>query len=370
MSNANNVMMLKIEGIIKSFGAKRVLDDVHLDVQQGTFVTLLGPSGCGKTTLLRIVAGFVAPDAGTVELNGNMISTPAMVIPPERRGMGMVFQNYAIWPHMNVRKNVDYGLRVRGTPAAQRTERVEEALRLVGLLGLENRLPAELSGGQQQRVSIARSVIIGPDLLLLDEPLSNLDAKLRKDMLYDLRSIQQKSGITFIYVTHDQGEALSVSEKIAVMNEGRVEQVGSPEEIYNRPCNLFVASFVGNANTLRGEVGPPVDGAMTITWGERGRLRLPNSGLQRPGTQVEVAFKRHGVILAAPAAGDEFCLALGEIKRTYFIGQADEVCVDLGGKEIYAFTPPKAFRVGAQVVVQIQPDTYQVYLRPPGHDSR
>ena len=246
--------MLEIDGVSKALGEKRVLADIDLRVPDGTFTTLLGPSGCGKTTLLRIIAGFLAPDAGSVRMGGQPISTPANVVPPEQRRMGMVFQNYAVWPHMNVLDNVVYGLRIRGLRSAERRKRGLEALRLVSLQGLEHRLPSELSGGQQQRVAIARSIVTEPGLLLLDEPLSNLDAQLRKDTLFDLKTIQQRSGITFVYVTHDQTEALSVSDQVVLMNQGRIEQIGTPQDIYDRPANLFAATFVGNANCVHGEV--------------------------------------------------------------------------------------------------------------------
>src|SRR5262249_30483246 len=193
--------MLRVRGVSQRLGGKPVLEAINLDVAPGTFLTLLGPSGCGKTTLLRILAGFLTPQAGTVTLNGKIPSTADAVIPPERRGMGMVFQNYAVWPHMTVTGNIAYGLNDPLLPNAAIRARANEALRLVGLLGFESRIPSELSGGQQQRVSIARSIATAPNVLLLDEPLSNLDAKLRKDMLFDLKRIQQESGVTFVYVT-------------------------------------------------------------------------------------------------------------------------------------------------------------------------
>jgi iron(III) transport system ATP-binding protein len=357
--------MLKIDGVAKALGDKRVLDNISLDVPKGALVTLLGPSGCGKTTLLRIIAGFLAPESGSVLLNDKPISTPTVIVPPEHRGMGMVFQNYAIWPHMNVLNNVVYGLRVRGTPTDERRSRALEALRLVNLQGLEQRLPSELSGGQQQRVSIARSIVTEPNLLLLDEPLSNLDAKLRKEMLFDLKRIQQQSGITFIYVTHDQAEALSVSDQIVVMNEGRIEQVGSPQDIYDRPTNLFVASFVGGANTLSGEVASVAAEGMVITWGRDGRLLLPSVDPLPVGTQVAVAFKRHGVTLKQLTGSVVPSQTNGEVKRIYFLGQVDEVCVDLDGQEIFAFTSPRACSVGAPVAVHIDPGACQTFRRQP-----
>src|SRR6266702_3271072 len=278
--------MLQIKNISKRLGDKKVLYQVGLEVPRSTFLTLLGPSGCGKTTLLRILAGFLVPDAGSIELGGVPISLPGNVVPPERRGMGMVFQNYAVWPHMTVLENVSYGLRLRKLPAREVRDRARDALRLVSLAGLGDRLPSELSGGQQQLVAIARSVATAPSVLLLDEPLSNLDAKLRKELLFDLKRIQQKSGITFVYVTHDQTEALSVSDQVAVMHEGCIEQIGPPRAIYDEPRNLFVASFVGNANNLRGKVESCDGRAIEVALARHGRLRLPAASVAPVGSTI------------------------------------------------------------------------------------
>ncbi len=353
--------MLKIDGISKALGTKRVLDNIFLDVPKGALITFLGPSGCGKTTLLRIIAGFLSPDTGSVLLNDKPISTPTDIVPPEQRGMGMVFQNYAVWPHMNVFNNVVYGLRIRGTPAAERQKRADDALRLVSLQGLEQRLPSELSGGQP--------IITEPNLLLLDEPLSNLDAKLRKEMLFDLKRIQQQSGITFVYVTHDQSEALSVSDQIVVLNEGRIEQVGTPQDIYDRPQNLFVATFVANANSVHGEIKSLTGQGAVMSWGNSGTMLLPPGWFSSTGTSVDVAFKRHSVRLMPMDDGPASGQAKGEVKRIYFLGQADEVCVDLDGQEIFAFTAPRQFAVGAPVAIHIDPAAYQIFPRQPVSSS-
>jgi ABC-type Fe3+/spermidine/putrescine transport system ATPase subunit len=236
-------------------------------------------------------------------------------------------------------------------------------LRLVGLLGFEKRIPSELSGGQQQRVSIARSIAIAPDVLLLDEPLSNLDAKLRKDMLFDLKRIQQESGVTFIYVTHDQSEALSVSDQVAVMYEGRIMQIGSPREVYDEPKTLFVASFVGNANTLHGQIVSAGDGATVVQWSDDGKLVLTRCGNVPEGAIVDVALKRHGVRLSAPDVRMAEFQVVGKVQRTYFLGQFDEVSVDIGGQQIFGFAPPGIFSVGQTVAVRIDPGTYQIFMR-------
>jgi ABC-type Fe3+/spermidine/putrescine transport system ATPase subunit len=355
--------MLSVREVSLQLGGKHVLEGINLDVAPGTFLTLLGPSGCGKTSLLRILAGFLTPNSGAVTLNSKILSSADVVVPPERRGMGMVFQNYAVWPHMTVTGNVAYGLKVRGLPNAEIRARTNEALRLVGLSGFEKRIPAELSGGQQQRVSIARSIAISPDVLLLDEPLSNLDAKLRKDMLFDLKRIQQESGVTFIYVTHDQSEALSVSDRVAVMNEGRIMQIGLPREVYDEPKNLFVATFVGNANTLHGQIVSASDGTTVVQWSDDGKLVLTKCGNIPNGANVDVALKRHGVRISTPDARMTDFQVLGKVQRTYFLGQFDEVSVDIGGQQIFGFAPPGIFSVGQVVAVQIDPGTYQIFVR-------
>src|SRR5436309_9053698 len=226
---------ITIRGLSKSFGAKAdiaAVADIDLDIRDNSFVTLLGPSGCGKTTTLRLIAGYLVPDAGTIEVDGRAISSPSSVVSPEARGMGMVFQNYAIWPHKTVYENVVFGLKLRKVPASEAKKKVEDALALVNLVGLGGRYPSELSGGQQQRVALARSLVVEPDILLLDEPLSNLDAKLRERMRSELKELQRRTGITFVYVTHDQAEALALSDAIAVMHAGRVQQFGTPFDVY------------------------------------------------------------------------------------------------------------------------------------------
>ncbi|HEU5319742.1 MAG TPA: ABC transporter ATP-binding protein, partial [Methylomirabilota bacterium] len=213
---------IQIEGVTKRFGTVAAVRDLSLEVRDREFVTLLGPSGCGKTTLLRLVAGFMAPDAGAIRVGGQTLSTPGAVVPPERRGMGMVFQNYAVWPHKTVYQNVAFGLEVRRVGRAEIRGRVARVLELVNLGGLERRYPSQLSGGQQQRVALARSLVVEPGILLLDEPLSNLDAKLRERMRWELKDLQRRTGITFVYVTHDQSEAMALSDRIAVMHQGEV----------------------------------------------------------------------------------------------------------------------------------------------------
>jgi len=254
------MVALKLTDVRKSFGAVAAVDAVSLDVAEGEFFFLLGPSGCGKTTLLRIVAGFCEPDSGEVRLGGRLVNR----VPPHKRGTGMVFQNYALWPHMTVAQNVAYGLELRRLPRAEVRRRVGEALEMVRMTGLEDRRPNALSGGQQQRVALARALVIEPDILLLDEPLSNLDAKLRIDMRKELRRIHAETGITTVYVTHDQKEALSLAQRIAVMRAGRVEQVDTPRALYLRPAGRFVAEFIGQANVIPGEARRGDDGTTIV----------------------------------------------------------------------------------------------------------
>ena len=244
---------LELTGLTKTYGDFRAVADVDLDIAQGELVVLLGPSGCGKTTTLRMIAGFVAPTAGEIRLGGAEITRR----PPWKRNTGLVFQSYALFPHLTVAQNVMFGLQMRNVPPKQANDKVTEALRLVRLAGLAERLPRELSGGQQQRVALARALVIEPDILLLDEPLSNLDAKLRHEVRVEIRELQKKLGLTTVMVTHDQEEALTMADRLVVMSNGQVQQVGTQRELYEHPANKFVAGFVGRTNFLRGRSEGP-----------------------------------------------------------------------------------------------------------------
>ena len=241
---------VRLENVTKRFGDVTAADEVTFKAEEGQFFTLLGPSGCGKTTILRIVAGFTMQDRGNVYFGERLMND----VPPHKRNTGLVFQTYALWPHMRVFDNIAFGLNFRKTTKEEKERRVNEVLKLTGLKGLERRLPSQLSGGQQQRVALARALVIEPQVLLLDEPLSNLDAKLRIQMRTEIKRIQKRLAITAIYVTHDQEEALSISDEIAIINEGAVQQIGSPRIIYEDPRNSFVAGFIGLANFLRGQI--------------------------------------------------------------------------------------------------------------------
>jgi len=264
----NSAVSVRLEGINLSFGKIHVLKGIDLQIKPGEFFTFLGPSGCGKTTLLRLIAGFESAQTGRIVIGDEEVS----YLPPWKRNLGMVFQSYALWPHMTVRKNVAFGLEERRFPRIEINKRVDKALDLVGLFDLANRRPSQLSGGQQQRVALARTIVIEPKVLLLDEPLSNLDAKLRVQMRHELRELQRKLSLTTIFVTHDQEEANTTSDRIAVINSGVVEQIGTPMDLYDKPANLFVANFLGVTNVIagkmEGESGKTIfrstDGAVTV----------------------------------------------------------------------------------------------------------
>src|SRR6185437_5913953 len=254
---------VRLDGVTKRFGNITALHEANLTIQRGELMTLLGPSGCGKTTLLNLVAGFFMPDSGEITIDRQRVNH----LPTYKREIGMMFQNYALFPHMTVAANIGYGLRMRGVAKPEVARRVKEVLDLVKLAGFEDRKPKQLSGGQQQRVAIARALVINPKVLLLDEPFSALDKNLRASMQVEVKEIQRKLGVTTIFVTHDQSEALSLSDRITVMADGRIRQVGAPEEIFRRPSERFVASFIGDANVLRGRLDRFDDTFATIALG-------------------------------------------------------------------------------------------------------
>jgi putative spermidine/putrescine transport system ATP-binding protein len=282
---AAGLQTLALDGVSKRYGAATALDEVSLTVARGEFLTLLGPSGSGKTTMLMAIAGFVTPTSGRILLDGQ----PIQHLPPEKRDFGMVFQGYALFPHLTVARNVAFPLEVRGLPRGEVETKVRQALDLVQLGALADRLPRQLSGGQQQRVALARALVFSPHLLLLDEPLSALDRKLRADMQVELKAFHQKVGLTFLYVTHDQDEALSMSDRIAILRDGRLLQLGSPTDLYERPATRFVASFLGKSNFIAGTVEQRMGDGFAF---RVGGLRLVHAGAVREaGAQVLVALR-------------------------------------------------------------------------------
>ncbi len=305
---------LEIERLSKHFGPTVAVHDVSLDVRDGEFVVLLGPSGCGKTTTLRMIAGFIAPSAGRVRLGG----TDVTARPPWKRNAGMVFQSYALFPHLTVAENVAFGLEMRKVPRSEIASRIAEALRLVRLGGLSERLPRQLSGGQQQRVALARALIIRPDVLLLDEPLSNLDAKLRETVRVEIRELHHELGITTVMVTHDQEEALIMADRLVVMSEGSVRQVGSQRDLYERPADRFVAGFVGRSNLLAGTVVAPgrfqTDGGISIACLD---------GALGPGV---IALRPERLVLGPASAGLENRVS-GTVELVSYLGSSIDVHV-------------------------------------------
>jgi iron(III) transport system ATP-binding protein len=319
-------MRIEVRNLTKRFGALTVVNSIDLAIAEGELFTLLGPSGCGKTTLLRLIAGFYAPDAGEILFDGRVVND----VPPHERGIGMVFQNYALWPHMTAFENVAYGLRLRKTGSSEIARRVEAVFEKVKLAGLGTRYPGQLSGGQQQRVALARALVLNPSTLLLDEPLSNLDAKIRIQVRAEIRKLQQELKITTVYVTHDQEEALTLSDRIAVFNQGRVYQVGSPKALYEQPANRFVADFIGISNLIEGTV-QAIDEQH-----QRMRVRTALGELStrcedhfEAGRRCVVAVRPENAALDGAAAG-ELNQVQGRIAFAAYLGNTLRYDIDLG----------------------------------------
>ncbi len=308
-----------IQNVSKVFGNTTVLDNFNTVFEDGEFITLLGPSGCGKTTMLRIIAGFEKPTEGIVKFGDSIVSSDKIFLPPERRDIGMVFQSYAVWPHMTVRENIEYPLKIKRADKQAISEKVMRVLDMVHLTQYADRIPSQLSGGQQQRVALARALVAEPELLLLDEPLSNLDAKLRESMRFEIKEIQREYSITVVYVTHDQTEAMAMSDRIVVINRGVIQQIGSPKEIYNSPANPFVADFVGKIDFLTGEA-------------KNGYIELEDCGHKLPyngelSGRVIVGIRPERVYFADEGSGE----LSGTVISHFYLGDVDDCRVDLGG---------------------------------------
>jgi iron(III) transport system ATP-binding protein len=404
---------IAIRGLSKSFGARdasfAAVADLDLEIKDNSFVTLLGPSGCGKTTTLRLIAGYIVPDKGTIEVDGRVLSSPGAVVSPEARGMGMVFQNYAVWPHKTVFENVVFGLKLRRIPTAAAKKQVETALALVNLSGLEGRYPNELSGGQQQRVALARSLVVEPSILLLDEPLSNLDAKLRERMRTELKELQRRTGITFVYVTHDQAETLALSDHVAVMSGGRLQQYGTPFEVYAHPANRMVADFMGLVNLVPGKVRALANGGGTVEISPDLTLDVAALDGLKPGESVDVAIRPENIRLTALASeasgqrGDSQVRAhsasedareraddtrpepgstaraapagagakLAKITNHVFLGNINEYYATLpSGQVLRVQTHPlQHFKIGEEVAVEVDATQCSVFRGATGHTT-
>ena len=338
---------LTLQNLEKSFSTNHVVKDFSLTVDQGEFVSLLGPSGCGKTTVLRMVAGFETPTSGQIEINGADVTG----LKPNQRNIGMVFQSYALFPNLTVAENVAFGLKVKGTPKPERISRVQEMLDLIGLPDLGNRYPYQLSGGQQQRVALARALAPRPQVLLLDEPLSALDAKIRVSLRNEIREIQKTLGITTIFVTHDQEEALSMSDRIVVMHKGIADQIGTPFEIYNRPATRFVATFVGTLNTLKGDVIAPATGGLRVA-GQDVLLGRPLAS-----GPITLAARPEAISLA-PSAGKAGDIAiLARVTGVDFLGSVIRITAIADGETLAfdTFNAPNTAppQIGAEVTLRL-----------------
>ena len=346
---------VQVENVNLSYGATHVLKSINLEVRPGEFFAFLGPSGCGKTTLLRLIAGFNTAQSGRVTIGGDDISA----LPPWKRDVGMVFQSYALWPHMSVARNVAFGLEERKVPRAEIERRVKGALELVGLAHLAERRPSQLSGGQQQRVAVARTVVVEPKVLLLDEPLSNLDAKMRVQVRRELRDLQQRLGLTTIFVTHDQEEANTICDRIAVMNDGIIQQVGTPMELYERPANLFVAGFLGAANILDGEV---ITRGLDRAFALKGGATLPMPAGVSAGKGVRLVFRPQYAGLE-PAGRAAMGGMTGTVAHREFLGATVRYSVTLGESEVTVEAPFQSIsglvEVGNAVTVSLSPERMQ-----------
>jgi iron(III) transport system ATP-binding protein len=344
--------VVELEHLTKRFGPLTALDDVSLRVEHGLLVCLLGPSGCGKTTALRLVAGFLAPDGGTIKVGDRRISAPGKVLPPESRNMSMIFQSYALWPHMSIAENIAYGLRLRRLARAEIERRVQSILAVTKLSALAERYPADISGGQQQRVALARALVVEPEILLLDEPLSNLDANLREEMRFEIRRLHDAYRYTTLYVTHDQAEAMTTADLIVVMNQGRIEQAGSPEEIYQQPRSEFVARFLGGTNILRGKrLG---DGMVDCG----GVVLRCGTGETGHGEVAVVSIRLHEIDLCADtAAVDAPNETIGTVARRVYLGAQRDYLVALkDGQQLRVVTPLSVdVPVGGAVRLRLPP---------------
>lgn len=357
---------IEVKNLYKCFQNVVAVNYIQLEVDQGEMLTLLGPSGCGKTTTLRCIAGLETPEEGDIVIDGKSVLSPA-VVPSAKRGIGMVFQNYAVWPHMRVYNNVVYGLKLQGASTEEIRQSARQVLNLVGLEGLENRYPSQLSGGQQQRVALARALVRNPKVLLLDEPLSNLDAKLREKMRFEIKSLVQRMGITSVYVTHDQAEAMVISDRIAVMHSGDVVQVGTPQQIYQEPANRFVADFIGTMNFLPGEVLRVLsdrEAAVVRTeFGAEILCRASACNEITPGRKVYASIRPEDVAILPEPPSDKENLFKGSLVQQAYLGNFLTLFVNLDGSMIRVQVPhhlPQ--KEGREIFVYLDPEKCMVLV--------
>ena len=336
-SGEPRVASVELRNLTKRFDKLAVVDDVSLRIDHGLLVCLLGPSGCGKTTTLRLIAGFVEPTAGEIVVGDRVVSSPARTLPPEARKMSMIFQSYALWPHMTVADNVAYGLTLRKLPREQIARKVSGILATTKLTELATRYPGELSGGQQQRVALARALIVDPETLLLDEPLSNLDANLREEMRFEVRRLHDEYRYTTVYVTHDQSEAMTTADLIAVMNAGKIEQLGPPEDIYARPRSEFVARFIGSSNIVRGKA---LDADHIVVAGVP--VSCTGTGLAA-GKDAAISIRQHEIhIDRTEPVGERHNVLPAVVARNIFLGHSRDYMVEIGdGTQLRVVTPPE-----------------------------
>ena len=348
---------VELRKLRKLYGKTVAVDGVDLDIGKGEFMTFLGPSGCGKTTTLRMIAGLIEPTEGEISVGGKLLSSPGTkVVPPEKRNMGMVFQSYAVWPHMTVFENVAFPLRNLKKSKEEIVKRVRAALELVKLDGLEDRYPSNLSGGQQQRVALARAMAIEPDILLFDEPLSNLDAKLREEMRFELKEIQRRIGVTSIYVTHDQAEAMAISDRIAVMSHGQIKQIGKPREIYDSPEDPFTAEFIGLANFFPGKA----TSEKTVCLAGRQELEIDGCRALNMGADVILSIRPHNIKIYKEVNKTRNELQ-GIVEKGAYLGDKVDYRVRVGDSILRIQTPPgEVFTEGTKVCLHLPAEKISV----------
>jgi iron(III) transport system ATP-binding protein len=346
------VASVELKGLTKRYGANAVVDNVSQHIEHGSLVCLLGPSGCGKTTTLRLIAGFVEPSAGEIYVGDKLVSSAARTLPPERRNMSMIFQSYALWPHMTVNENVAYGLKLRKVDRDTIARKVKTILATTKLNALAERYPGELSGGQQQRVALARALIVEPETLLLDEPLSNLDANLREEMRFEVRRLHDQYRYTTVYVTHDQSEAMTTADVIAVMNAGRIEQAGSPEEIYDRPRSEFVARFIGSSNVIKGKNLD--DGHISFAGTA---LRCVGAKLAPVG-ETAISIRQHDIDISTAKPQTAENVIQATVVRQVFLGGSRDYMVEVaGGTQLRVVTSAGAnMSQGSAVWLHLRPE--------------